>query len=117
ELVDNGPKVVGRSVRTPVEDEMRRSGITGELYRRRRDEDTGRADARLADERHAVDRVPAFVLRRRFELAYGAHLRRREEVLVLERREGTGSFERTLDDVDLCLRQRRVEKDAASGEP
>ena len=78
--------------------------------------------SRRAGERPPLDAREALVIRGRLELANGAHLRRRREqagltpgelAQLVGLRERAEAVEEALDEVDLGLRERRVEPDAA----
>ncbi len=78
---------------------------------------------RRADERHALHRREALVLRRRLELAQRAHLRgRRQQPRLLARRllelirsrQRAEAVEQALDEVDLRLRERGLDPHAAN---
>ena len=133
---DGGGEICGGAVRTPVEDEVRRVRIrSGEclLPSGRTDRGGGDEDARpLASfaggalERHALDDGEALVVRRRLELAEARICRVGASTPGSERAAASSSsgvgeraepIEEALDEVDLRLGERRVEPDAACGDP
>ena len=90
------------------------------------DEHPGLPRSRLAHEGHVLDGGESLVARRRLELAKRTHLRGRREDARLAPRQlpqlrGFGkrpeTLEQPLDEVDLRLRERRVEPDAVSRSP
>ena len=121
--------------RPPVEEQVGRCRIcvldgllpAGAQERGSRDEDrSSRARARgVTRERDLLDACEALVERGRLQLSQGAHLGGRGEhsrllacqlLQLLGRREKRGSVEQSFDEVDLRLRERRVEPDAPSGD-
>ena len=114
----------------PVEDEMGCAWVAvserllpaGLAHEGGGDEDTRAPMPWRPRERHALDGCEAFVVGRRLELAKCAHLLgRREQAsfrsrrlfqLVRERKRPE-AIEQALDEVDLRLRERRVEPDTA----
>ena len=131
EACDTGVEHVQGAVGAPVEDQVWRVTVAlssarsqpGTPERGRRDEDPrlrspGR---RRAHEGHVLHAREALVGRRRLELAERAHLRRRRQHTLLTSRqpsqllgsrERAETLEQALDEIDLGLRERRVEPDA-----
>ena len=118
---------IRRGLRPPVEDEVGCAGIEPlpalAVHGRGGDEHAApRPGRRRTHEGHALDVREPLVLGRRLQLAEQAHLRGRREHAgtlarqlrqVLGRRQRPDDVEQSLDDVDLGLRERRVEPDAA----
>ena len=130
-----GVELGGRAVGAPVEDEMRRRGLgrrerslpLGRAIRDRSHEDARREPIRMRHplERNALHAREALVVGRRLELAERSHLLRRREksrlgacglLQLLRLREVAESVEQAFDHVDLCLRERGIEPDAACGD-
>ena len=135
ELRRRGGEALGRAAGVPVEQEVWRVRVAaverglpvGPLERRSRDEDAGSLASRgsLAHEREPLDGGEALVHGRLLQLPEGSHLGGGREQpwlppgkrpQLVGRGERAEALEESLDEVDLGLRERRIEPEAARGD-